>query len=227
MDGSRGGDDEAQTTTIDDTSLGEATLSGGTEALRLFFAIELDDRVRRAAAEVGRALRAGPGGAAVRWVRDETLHVTLRFLGDVEPARIGSLIGCVRERTAALDPFRLVLGGVRPFPSRRRPQAIVLDVGPHERLEELAEAVERGVVAAGFAAEPRTFRAHMTLGRLRGTHFPGVTGDVTASGESCSVDQAVLFKSDLDRFGARHTPIERAPLGRQRSPLITETDQSI
>ncbi len=174
-----------------------------------------------------RVLQACPDGDAVRWVREETLHVTLRFLGDIDPGDVGRLGDCVREQTAALRPFRLELGGTRPFPSKRRPVAIVLDVGPLARLEELAEAVERGVTAAGFDPEPRPFRAHLTLGRVRGKRFPVVTGSVTAAGESCDVDEAVLFRSELHRSGAQYAPIERAPLGDERSPLITETDQSI
>jgi len=160
-------------------------------------------------------------------VREETLHVTLRFLGDIDCGQITRLAGCVREQTAALTPFRLQLGGARPFPSRRRPLAVVLDVEPAEPLAELADAVERGVVAAGFGPEPRPFNAHLTLGRIRGKHFSLVTGEVTASSESCPVNEAVLFKSELQPSGAHYTPIERAPLGGEPSPLLTETDQSI
>jgi 2'-5' RNA ligase len=202
-------------------------LSGPTDPIRVFFAIDLDARTRRAAAEAMRALQTGPDGDAIRWVREETLHVTLRFLGNIDPAGVGRLADCVRERTATLRPFRLELGGTRLFPSKRRPVAIVLDVGPPERLEELAEAVERGVTAAGFDPEPRPFRAHLTLGRVRGKRFPVVTGSVTAAGESCDVNEAVLFRSELHHSGARYTPIERTPLGDERSPLITETDQLI
>jgi 2'-5' RNA ligase len=195
--------------------------------VRAFFAIDLDARARGAAAGVADQLRSCPGGDAVRWVREETLHVTLRFLGELDCSRIDRLAGCVREQTAALSPFRLQLGGVRPFPSRRRPLAVVLDVGPAEPLVELARAVERGVVAAGFDPEPRPFNAHLTLGRIRGKRFSLVTGDVTTSGESCPVNEAVLFKSELQPSGAHYTPIERAPLGGEPSPLLTETDQSI
>ena len=195
--------------------------------MRAFFAIDLDARARSAAAGVADQLRSCPGGDAVRWVREETLHVTLRFLGELDCSRIARLAGCVREQTAALSPFRLQLGGVRPFPSRRRPLAVVLDVGPAEPLAELASAVERGVVAAGFDPEPRPFNAHLTLGRIRGKRFSLVTGDVTTSGESCPVNEAVLFKSELQPSGAHYTPIERAPLGGEPSPLLTETDRSI
>lgn len=153
--------------------------------------------------------------------------MTLRFLGDIDCACIARLADCVREQTAALSPFRLQLGGARIFPSKRRTLAVVLDVGPAEPMAELAEAVERGVVAAGFGAETRPFNAHLTLGRIRGKRFPLVTGDVTSSGESCPVNEAVLFKSELQSSGAHYTPIERAPLGGEPSPLLTETDQSI
>jgi len=162
-----------------------------------------------------------------RWVREETLHVTLRFLGEIDCARIDRLAGCVREQTAALSPFRLQFGDVRPFPSRRRPLAVVLDVGPAEPLEELAAAVERGVVAADFGPESRPFNPHLTLGRIRRKRFSLVTGDVTTGSESCPVNEAVLFKSELSASGAHYTPIERAPLGGDPSPLLTETDQSI
>jgi 2'-5' RNA ligase len=203
-------------------------LGGESEVkIRAFFAVDLDTRTRRAAARTMSDLQSCPDGDAVRWVREETFHVTLRFLGDIDPGGVERLADCVRQQTAALRPFRLELGGARPFPSKRRPVAIVLDVGPLERLEELAEAVERGVTAAGFDPEPRPFRAHLTLGRVRGKRFPVVTGSVTATGESCAVDEAVLFKSELHHTGAHYTPIERAPLGDQRSPLFTETDQSI
>ncbi len=196
-------------------------------AVRAFFAIDLDERARRAAVAVADRLRAAAHGDAVRWVRGETLHVTLRFLGELELARVARLARCVREQTAALDPFRLELGGARLFPSRRRPVAVVLDVGPAEPLEALAGAVERGVVAAGFGPESRRFNAHLTLGRVRGRRFPRVTGEVTAGGENCPVTEVVLFQSELQPQGAHYTPIERAPLGGEPSPLSTQTDPSI
>jgi RNA 2',3'-cyclic 3'-phosphodiesterase len=199
----------------------------GTNTVRAFFAIDLGERARAAAAKIADNLRACPDGDAVRWVRAETFHVTLRFLGDIDSDRIGHLAGCVRERTAALRPFRLQLGGARPFPSRRHPVALVLDVGPPEPLEKLTEAVERGVVAAGFDPESRPFHAHLTLGRVRGKHFPVVTGEVTTRSESFAVNEVVLFKSELQPSGAHYTPIEHAPLGGEPSPLMTETDQSI
>jgi 2'-5' RNA ligase len=187
------------------------------EAIRAFIAIELDDAVRRAAAEVVRVLRESPGGDRARWVRPENLHVTLRFLGDIDPARIPSIVCNLREATAGLRPFQLGLGRVAAFPSARRPRVVSFEVGPGEPLAELAEAVEQAVVKAGFEPEERRFWAHLTLGRVSGRAYPAVTAPVTAMGESLVVNEIVLFRSELLRSGAIHTPLERIALPETQS----------
>ena len=188
-----------------------------TDTQRIFFAVDLDAAARRAAAEVARGCLNAPDGDRVRWLREETFHVTLRFLGDTDPERIEGLADCVREQTAVLQPFRMELGGVRPFPSKRRAFAVVLDVGPVERFEQLAAAVERGAVASGFDPEPRSFRPHLTLGRVaRGKKILGVTAVVTPRGQGYNVDEVVLFRSDLHPSGAQYTPLERALLGNEK-----------
>ena len=196
------------------------------EVIRAFFAVELGERARTAAAEVARELRASPGGDAVRWVHVEGLHVTLRFLGDVETGWIPGIVDRVRAETSALGPFRIRLGGVHPFPSARRPNVVVLDVGPVEPLEELAEAVERGVVAAGFAPESRRFRAHLTLGRVRGRRFPSATSAMTPEEAAWDVREAVLFRSELHHSGARYTALERIPLGALPGSITPSTNRS-
>ena len=185
----------------------------GSDAIRTFFAIELDPAAHRAVAELARALRERPGGDRVRWVRPETLHVTLRFLGDIDPGRVAPLLERVAPELAPLAPFALELDAARPFPSARRPSVVALDVAPAEPLEELAAAVERGVVGAGFEAEERPFRAHLTLGRLRGGRPPATDGLAAPEGVRFEVSEVVLFRSELQPGGALHTPLERVPLG--------------
>jgi len=187
-------------------------------AIRAFIAIELDDAVRRAAAKVIAALRERPGGDCVRWVRPENLHVTLRFLGDIDSAQVAPISRNLRRAAADQRPFRLEFGRVGAFPSARRPRVVICDVGPREPLEGLAGAVERAVVEVGFEPEPRRFRAHLTLGRVSGRPRSPVTAPVTAAGESLAVDEIVLFRSELLRSGAIHTPLERIALGGSDHP---------
>lgn len=196
-----------------DLPAGSHTDLDASELLRVFFAIELDESTRTAVSRSQRDLQRATKRDAIRWVREESFHVTLRFIGDVEREQIQTICDCVRDQIARLRPFRLELGGAQPFPSRRRPSFIVLEVGPDEPLEQLAGAVDRGVEAAGLGAEPRPFRPHLTLGRVRGKKKPAVTAGVTALGEGCIVNDAVLFKSDLHPSGAKYTPIQRVPIG--------------
>lgn len=182
------------------------------ETVRAFFAVDLDAAARSAAALLVQELRDGPGGDAVRWVRSEGLHVTLRFLGDVESAQVPPLARQVEACVAPLAPFVLTLGRASLFPSPRRPRVVALELAPPEPLAELAAAVERGVVEAGFEPEGRPFRAHLTLGRVRGRKAPATRGLAVPEGTRCPVAEVVLFRSELGRGGSKYTPLERMKL---------------
>ncbi len=185
--------------------------------LRAFFAIALDPSARRAASALVRALRERSGGEHVRWVREENLHVTLRFLGNVQADTIRTLLARVGEQTAPLAPFALRLGALHAFPSPRKPRVVAVELRPEAPLQALASAVERGVVTAGLPAEPRAFRAHLTLGRVRPRKkCPDVTGPDTADTDPVSVTEVVLLESELDSSGAKYTPLGSAPLGPAR-----------
>jgi len=193
----------------------EARRVVGSGVLRTFFAVELPDAARRAAAELARRLAAEPGGEAVRWVRPESYHVTLRFLGDTPAARLGDLVASVRRASADHAPLALRLGALSDLPNARRPRVVAVEVEPPELLAALAAAVERGVVAAGFAPEARPFRAHLTLGRVR-SRAPRLDGRCEAA--PFAVDSFALFRSDPGPGGAHYTPLERIALEGRTSP---------
>lgn len=181
--------------------------------LRLFWALEIGAAARARAAGVAAALREQPGGRDVRWVREESLHVTLRFLGATDPARVADLEREVDLATRGIAPFSASLAGALLFPSARRPRVVALALEPAVELGALAERVERGTVAAGFPVEPRAFRPHLTLGRARDSRVRlAVTASVTAHGDAWDVTETVLFRSDLAPGGARYTALARVPL---------------
>jgi 2'-5' RNA ligase len=181
--------------------------------LRAFFAIELGEPARRAAASVSAALRARPGGDAVRWVRPENLHVTVRFLDEIAPELQAPLAAQVQAQTAPLAPFALELGALAGLPGARRPRVLMLELAPGEPLAALAGAVERGVVAAGCAPETRAFRGHLTLGRVRERGAPPSLAGLTVPAVAFDVTEVVLFASELHASGSRYTPLERVRLG--------------
>jgi 2'-5' RNA ligase len=181
--------------------------------IRAFIAVPFDAGARDAAAAVVAQLQQAGVGASVRWLRPEALHVTLRFLGNVAQASLPDLVRRVGAETARLAPFRLRPGSVAPFPSARHARVVALVLEPEQALARLAAAVERGVVAAGHAPESRPFRAHCTLGRVTARRpSRAVTVPVTVPDFTLHVTEAVLFRSELLRSGARYTPLESLPL---------------
>jgi 2'-5' RNA ligase len=180
-------------------------------AVRAFFAWEPSAVAKEALGALVRELRSRPDGDAVRWVRPEGYHVTLRFLGNVPTGEVPALVKSVERALSDTARFRVTLGATRAFPSARRPRVVVLELAPEAALAALAAHVEAGVVAAGHPAEPRRFRAHLTLGRVRGRRVPALDAERPAVG-ALDVHEVVLFRSDLDRDGSRYTPLAQLPL---------------
>lgn len=181
--------------------------------LRAFLGLALEEPALGAAARCLASLRSGALERDLRFVRPEGLHVTLRFLGSVARDVVPEISRAVAATVRPLAPFAVRLGAVRGFPSPRRPRVLALDLAPAEPLATLAAAVERGVVAAGFAAEPRAFRAHVTLARVRtgrSPTFENVPGPEPAGFEARTV---TLFESRPGEGGSVYTPLERMALG--------------
>jgi 2'-5' RNA ligase len=150
-------------------------------------------------------------GLPVKWVRPEGLHLTLKFLGEVEEAREGELRAALAEAAGpagAERPVTLAIGGCGVFPDFRRPRVVWVGIAPEPALELLQDRVERAFVPLGFPAEARAFRPHLTLGRAtreaRPRDFNGL--EATLAGIACAETVAVadldLMQSTLQSSGA-------------------------
>jgi len=157
-------------------------------------------------------LRATSWGDRVRWVPEENLHLTLRFLGEVSEDRLDGIVERVRAFASSCTPFACRLAALRPFPSEGRVRVIAASVAPEPPLSELQERVERGVVAAGFDDEPRRFRAHITLGRVRKPPLRDAAFEAMLSPAPIEVERVVLYASRLSSSGAHYTPLVEIPL---------------
>lgn len=138
--------------------------------MRLFVALELPDAWRDAALALRSALEARLDSEAVRalrWVQPELMHLTLRFLGEFPDAEVDGLAATLDRYLEAFE-LELSLAGVERFGPPHRTQVLWLGVGGDlEGLRTLAGSVERVCVEAGAAPEPRAFRPHITLARVR------------------------------------------------------------
>jgi 2'-5' RNA ligase len=159
------------------------------------------------------------GGRDVRWVRLDGLHLTLRFLGPTLEPRIGAVLDAIRATAADGHPFEITIGGAGTFPNDARPRALWLGLrSGADELALLAASLDRWLAAAGWAAEDKPFRAHLTLARADGVpagarvarRLVEATADLRLR---CPIDRVGLFESLTGGGPARYEPIELLRLG--------------
>jgi 2'-5' RNA ligase len=185
-------------------------------AVRSFVAVLLPDRVRAGLAAVSAELRGQTRGLA--WVRAENLHITLRFLGEVDPGSLGQVREALTEAAASVAPFTVSLGGLGGFPAGRAPRVLWASVtAGSEGLETVYAAVERALVARGIPGETRAFHPHVTLARARDPHGADGVMNVLGSGPAFGEVRVAclhLMRSELDPRGARYSVLAEASLGK-------------
>ncbi|PLX73765.1 MAG: RNA 2',3'-cyclic phosphodiesterase [Desulfuromonas sp.] len=174
--------------------------------IRSFIAIPLTSPLQQAAASIQELLK--PELPSVRWSRQESMHLTLHFFGDIGDDDLEKAAAVMVSIESLFAPFPLALCGLGAFPGPNRARVFWLGV-QSEHLVGLYSALCKKLSAAGFPCEQRPFQPHLTIGRSRGT--PQKAGHIlsqlatTVAGEM-TVDRLVLFESELLPTGARHRP---------------------
>ncbi|HEY9385188.1 MAG TPA: RNA 2',3'-cyclic phosphodiesterase [Gemmatimonadales bacterium] len=185
-------------------------------AMRLFVAVPLPPPALEEAGALLRTLRGLEW--PVRWVRDDGLHVTLKFFGEVSSDRLEAIQELLQFATAGMGPLELALAGGGAFPSAQHPRVLRLELSAGPDLELLQDRLERGGEQIGFAPEGRPFRPHITLGRVReGDRLPpGAIRQVEAlpHGTPFLAEQVVLFDSRQTSQGPSYSPLLSQSLSR-------------
>ena len=157
-----------------------------------------------------------PLAPGVAWVARDNVHVTLKFLGAVDNARLGALEPALAAAAAGHAAFDLTIDGLGAFPSRIRPRVLWAGIGAGAaELGTLAARVDEALAALGFARETRPFAAHVTLGRVREPRAnPRLAAALDAGGPlgRQRVARVSLMRSDLSPRGARYTELASHPL---------------
>ncbi len=191
-----------------------------TPGLRLFIALPVPVAVKDEIQQVQDALRRKLAAPVVRWTRPEQWHLTLKFLGQVAPARVSALTEAISTACKKFAPLKLRAESVGCFPNWRNPR--VLWVGVHDqeqRLAELAWVVEAAAAALTAQAREGKFTGHITMTRIQSFRPPEADilagfGRETAGrvfGE-WTADVVEVMRSELSPGGAKHTCLARLPL---------------
>ncbi|MFC2032998.1 RNA 2',3'-cyclic phosphodiesterase [Chloroflexota bacterium] len=137
------------------------------EQIRSFVAIELADNEKKALNRMQSLLKSG-GQFPVKWVDPFSVHLTLKFLGNINPDNIEQITGAMEEAARGIPPLLLEINGLGVFPNPRRVQVIWVGIsGEVERLNQLQQCIESNISPLGFPTETRQFKPHLTLGRVR------------------------------------------------------------
>ncbi|MBN2374550.1 RNA 2',3'-cyclic phosphodiesterase [bacterium] len=185
------------------------------EVIRSFVAIPLSKSIQEAIGDLSSRFRELMKDARTRvaWVKPESIHLTLKFLGSLEAARVDSVMKGLKDAVSGFNAFSLAIGGAGIFPNQNQPRVIWLGVQKGEEdVCRLQKSVENALNILGFEVEKREFSPHLTLGRIK---ILGSRGEVLRSlrelqgsqiGEM-EAGQVCLMKSELTPKGSIYTEL--------------------
>jgi len=190
------------------------------EEIRSFIAIELPDDLKIWLTQLQDKLKK-EGQAPVKWVDPYSIHLTLKFLGNVSVNKIDDITEAIVAATQEACPFHLKVKDLGVFPNSRRVQVVWVGLdGEIDQLNQLQQRIDLNLVPLGYARETRPFVAHLTLARVREyvtLEQRQKLGQLVASTKietsfSFNVDAINLMRSQLTREGAIYSRIASVSL---------------
>ncbi|MEK7352918.1 MAG: RNA 2',3'-cyclic phosphodiesterase [Chloroflexota bacterium] len=189
------------------------------EQLRSFIAIELPDELRQKLGELEARLKSG-GQTQVRWVNPNSIHLTLKFLGNIAAASVSEITRAVEEAARGIPPFSLKVTDAGVFPDMKRARVAWVGLrGEMDKLLQLQKNVESNLELLGFPAEPRAFTPHLTFVRVNERASPEVrrgfaqlVARTKFEGGNMDVDAVSLIRSQLSRAGAIYSRLSLVKL---------------
>ena len=186
--------------------------------MRTFFCLELPENVKNEAGSVGRSI---DSPAYVKWVSGENIHITLKFLGDVDGGRIEEIRERAEGTARRAEPFELEIDRLGGFPHLGFPKVIWLGSNsPPESIFKLHRDLEESLFGLGFEKEDRDYVPHVTLGRTKddddrkieqlGQKLEEMNFDQSWT---VPIEELTLMQSELRSDGPVYTPLFRVELG--------------
>jgi 2'-5' RNA ligase len=190
------------------------------EEVRSFIAVELSDELREALTRLQAQLKLN-SPPSVKWVDSYSIHLTLKFLGNIAVGMISEITQAIEEAAQGMSPFHLEVKGLGVFPNLKRVQVAWVGLGGElDKVSQLQQRIESNLVSLGFTAESRAFTPHLTLARLRDRVLPDERerfGQLIANtrfeaGSTIEVDAINLMRSQLTREGAIYSQLSSVAL---------------
>ncbi len=190
--------------------------------MRSFIAIELSETVKSALAELQKELKGSR--ADIRWIKPENIHLTLKFLGNVDEKITVETERIIKEICKKHNMFTLEVKGISTFPGMKSPRVLWIGINSNDVLTKIQKDIEDGTASLGIERENRRFTPHLTLGRFRSAMGKENLIDKIElhKNESFGLIEAKsisLIRSDLKPAGAQYTKISEIFLGKHNHNL--------
>lgn len=190
-----------------------------TRQWRMFCAFELSEVLRSGIHDHGRRVREAVPEAAASWSRPENIHLTMKFFGNVDQAKVPAISAAATNVVQEFSPVQIEVGKTGVFPRPSRPQVLWIGIDdPSDNLAKLHKQLEDEFAREGFAKEDRAFRPHLTIARIRRPHDAARLAqthlETNFNTVKLTLDELVLFRSELSSKGSRYTSISRHRLER-------------
>jgi 2'-5' RNA ligase len=182
--------------------------------MRVFIAVDINEQIRKAIGDVQKRLqgRVKSSGKSVKWVRPEVMHLTLKFLGEVDDGAITDVCKAVENVANGHKKFDLDIETVGCFGGRSARVVWVGTGAGSEQLVRLAEDIDDVLGETGFAKETRRFTGHLTLCRIKNVRdgyelAEAVDGFGPFNAGTASIDAVTVYQSELTRAGPNYTAL--------------------
>ncbi len=184
-------------------------------SIRTFIAIEIPSYIKQKIEKFTAKYR--EERLPIKWVNNDSLHLTVKFLGDVESERIGLINNALHEALSDVNSFSVIVGSCSVFPHRKSPRILWIGLTDRdETLQKVYEKTEEALNDLGFAPEKRAFSPHLTIGRIKGRIPAAFTERFLADNfppMSFEVKSINVMKSTLKPSGAVYTVLQEIELG--------------
>lgn len=176
--------------------------------MRAFIAIDLEDKIKKRLSSL--LLELNKVSQGIKWVRKEGMHLTLKFLGEIEKEKIPEVESILKEISGKYSSFPLRLKGTGSFPpGKKNPRVLWLGIEAGKSLKSLQFQIEKSLEKLGFPREKREFHPHLTLGRMKFySHLGGVLSKLEKEKETIFgemiVEKIIFFQSILKPTGAEY-----------------------
>ncbi|MBI2849737.1 MAG: RNA 2',3'-cyclic phosphodiesterase [Chloroflexi bacterium] len=192
-----------------------------TEQIRSFIAIELPNEIKEKLSQFEARLKSTEM-PWVKWVDPNSIHLTLKFLGNIDADKVGEITEAIEESARGIPPFSLEAREAGVFPDLRRPRVAWVGLGGEtDKLLELQQHLESNLEILGFTPEGRDFTPHLTVARLdRATpderqKFGQLIARSSFEAVNINVEAISLMRSQLTRAGAIYSRLSSVALKSQ------------